>query len=76
MKCTAENTSAILSRIVGGRWKAVRNGFGWSYECDDGRRADWRGEVGGWSGDDYVGSGLYVYGQDGSGGHRVMYRPA
>lgn len=65
-----------LARFVGGKWKAVRYGFGWEYLCEDGRRARWYGEVGGINGDDYVGKSLYVYGADGSGGSRVMFRPA
>lgn len=64
-----------LKRAVGGNWKAVRNGFGWRYESDDGRTADWRAHVGGFTGDDYTGSGLYVRSADGS-MNRVEFRPA
>lgn len=30
-----------LNENYGGTWRAVRNGFGWAYECDDGRAAQW-----------------------------------
>lgn len=33
--------AAFLTKNHGGNWKAVRNGFGWAYECDDGRSAAW-----------------------------------
>lgn len=26
-----------LEEELGGRWRAVRDGFGWRYECSDGR---------------------------------------
>lgn len=64
-----------LGENYGGTWKAVRNGFGWAYKCDDGRTADWRAHVGGFTGDDYIGSGLYLKGLDGT-TQRVAFRPA
>lgn len=30
-----------LATHFGGEWKARRDGFGWRYECDDGRTANW-----------------------------------
>lgn len=69
------NAKDYLSRNVGGTWKAVRNGFGWAYESDDGRRAEWRAEVGGFCGDDDIGSGLYVFKGDGT-HERVAFDPA
>jgi hypothetical protein len=65
----------MLARLCGGTWKAVRDGFSWAYKCDDGRRADWRAHVGGFCGDDYVGSGLYVY-APGKAPEQVYFRPA
>lgn len=37
MKERTETITQQIARQLGGVWKAVRDGWGWMYECDDGR---------------------------------------
>ena len=51
MAAHRESIADQIARQLGGNWHAVRNGFGWRYESDDGREvrryaypvADWTG---------------------------------